>query len=99
MSTITLHLLRFERWFNHRFGWFFTNGNKAAMALLLCTLCACDDPHSISSMAAPVIVVAIDSAYRDVVLRDADGRTLVYGGYTSMAHAIASSYTVGDTLK
>lgn len=22
------HLLRFEAWFNRRFGWFFTNGRK-----------------------------------------------------------------------
>lgn len=29
MATITQHLTRFERWFNARFGWFFTNGNKA----------------------------------------------------------------------
>lgn len=33
MSTPTLILIyraleRFEKWFNQRFGWFFTNGNK-----------------------------------------------------------------------
>lgn len=28
MASITHQLHRFERWFNHRFGWFFRNGNK-----------------------------------------------------------------------
>jgi len=28
MKTITSHLLRFEAWFNERFGWFFRNGMK-----------------------------------------------------------------------
>ena len=32
MDTLLLffynHLDRFERWFDHRFGWFFTNGMK-----------------------------------------------------------------------
>lgn len=29
MAHIIAPILRFERWFNARFGWFFTNGNKA----------------------------------------------------------------------
>lgn len=28
MRHIHHHLLRFEAWFNRRFGWFFTNGMK-----------------------------------------------------------------------
>ncbi len=28
MRHILHHLLRFEAWFNCRFGWFFTNGRK-----------------------------------------------------------------------
>jgi len=28
MRTIIRHLTRFEKWFDARFGWFFTNGMK-----------------------------------------------------------------------
>ena len=28
MKTIASHLAAFEMWFNHYFGWFFTNGRK-----------------------------------------------------------------------
>lgn len=28
IMNIIHHLLRFEAWFNRRFGWFFTNGRK-----------------------------------------------------------------------
>jgi hypothetical protein len=28
MKTLITHLTAFELWFNHKFGWFFTNGMK-----------------------------------------------------------------------
>lgn len=87
--------LRFERWFNHRFGWFFTNGNKAIILLLLCSSC---EHYDLRGMQPPIVVVAVSHGRECVIVRDAaDNYRTMYECYASSA--IAASYQPGDTLR
>ncbi len=71
------HFHRFEHWFNKRFGWFFTNGNKPlpvllfALALHSCTyerVCGPVDKYFPTPQGMCAIVCTADGEKHDIAI-------------------------------